>query len=286
MFTFPVGLFTETAPWDFDRIATDLWIDASANLFDAVSGGNAAAADAPVLRIGDKSGNGRDLKHRGTSGNAGTRKAAAVNGRDIVRLDGTDDGYSLDADLALVDHTILMAFRPAATITAASVGQCLLSGGVGGSSSAELILFTGAVTGNIPTERLSHLILQDIGAGLNVFGYAKTDADISGPNQFSLVWDNSAQTFAGTLNGNDDFGTVSAAGGFAPNRRPNVLRHVGFRGFNNAAFAAIDLMELVVVAGVLSTDDLLRGQGRLAHKWGMTAGLPSGHPYKATAPMV
>lgn len=45
-------------------------------------------------------------------------------------------------------------------------------------------------------------------------------------------------------------------------------------------------MELVVVAGVLSTDDLQRGQGRIAHRWGMTAALPSGHPYKTTAPTV
>lgn len=197
-----------TNPWDFTRITTDLWIDTAdqSTIFDSVTGFTLPAADAPVLRIGDKSGNGRDLKQP-TSGNAGIRKMGEVNNLDVVRLDGVNDGYSLDTDLALTSHTILMAFKPAATITDASAGQCLLSGGTAGASTAEMILFTGGVTGNIPAERLSHLIVQ----ASQVYGYAKSDANISGANQFSLVWNNGTQVFSGAFNGNTDFATTSSA---------------------------------------------------------------------------
>ena len=45
-----------------------------------------------------------------------------------------------------------------------------------------------------------------------------------------------------------------------------------------------DLAEIVMVASALSTADRQRVEGYLAHKWGLTANLPSDHPYKSAAP--
>lgn len=45
-----------------------------------------------------------------------------------------------------------------------------------------------------------------------------------------------------------------------------------------------DYAEIVVVDGALSTDDRQKTEGYLAHKWGLTANLPGGHPYKTVAP--
>tara|TARA_R110000868_G_scaffold52100_1_gene164839 strand:+ start:2677 stop:3462 length:786 start_codon:yes stop_codon:yes gene_type:complete len=42
--------------------------------------------------------------------------------------------------------------------------------------------------------------------------------------------------------------------------------------------------ELIVVDSILSTGDREKIEGYLAHKWGITSGLPSGHPYKSVAP--
>ena len=40
----------------------------------------------------------------------------------------------------------------------------------------------------------------------------------------------------------------------------------------------------IVIGNSLSTNDRQRVEGYLAHKWGLTALLPAGHPYKSAAP--
>jgi len=45
-----------------------------------------------------------------------------------------------------------------------------------------------------------------------------------------------------------------------------------------------NISEIVVTNGNLSTTDRQRLEGYLAHKWGLTANLPAGHPYKTTPP--
>lgn len=44
------------------------------------------------------------------------------------------------------------------------------------------------------------------------------------------------------------------------------------------------LGEVVIVQALLSTADIQKVEGYLAHKWGTEGALPAGHPYKATAP--
>ena len=46
-----------------------------------------------------------------------------------------------------------------------------------------------------------------------------------------------------------------------------------------------DVAEFVVFTSVLSDDDRDRVHGYLAHKWGLTAYIPGGNPYKTTAPL-
>jgi titin len=44
------------------------------------------------------------------------------------------------------------------------------------------------------------------------------------------------------------------------------------------------IYEIVLVSGVVSEADRQRVEGYLAHKWGLTANLPAGHPYRAAPP--
>lgn len=44
------------------------------------------------------------------------------------------------------------------------------------------------------------------------------------------------------------------------------------------------IAEVIVYASALSTTDRQKVEGYLAHKWGIIGSLPSGHPYKSTAP--
>jgi len=57
-----------------------------------------------------------------------------------------------------------------------------------------------------------------------------------------------------------------------------------YRTGGDLNYGAIDLGELIVVAGANDDDMRQQMEGYLAHKWGLTANLPAGHPYKTAAP--
>jgi hypothetical protein len=65
----------------------------------------------------------------------------------------------------------------------------------------------------------------------------------------------------------------------------NVSLSVGAGSFVTTAEAYLgDIMEVVLVTSAISTDIRQRIEGYLAHKWGLTASLPSDHPYKTVGP--
>jgi hypothetical protein len=45
-----------------------------------------------------------------------------------------------------------------------------------------------------------------------------------------------------------------------------------------------DIAEILIIPSAVSTEGQQRIEGYLAHKWGLEANLPSGHPYKDSAP--
>jgi hypothetical protein len=278
--------------WDFDQLTTSGWWDLSdsSTLYDAVTGGSLVASDAAIARIEDKSGNARHWK-QSTSDNRATRKVSEINGLDIARFDGTNDGYVLDSDLTFTSSTILIAFKPSSTITNVTSGKVLFSGGLSTSNPGEILYGIGAFTSNFTDERLTCLLVAPFVPNPSLtqtYGYGKTNADIPASfTQTSWVWNNSSGVFAGTLNGSSDYATLSAAGGFAAGTRyPNAIRYLGYRGATNLNHFAVDICELVVVNSVLSTNDLQKAQGRLSWKWDNGASLPGGHPYKSTPPYV
>jgi len=61
----------------------------------------------------------------------------------------------------------------------------------------------------------------------------------------------------------------------------NTLR-IGAYGNDATGFDG-DIAEVVIWRSV-STADREKIEGYLAHKWGLTANLPSSHPYKSSAP--
>lgn len=69
-----------------------LWLDASdaTSLYDATSGGSLVAPDGSVARWQDKSGNAYHAT-QSTSGSRPVRKTNILNGRAVLRFDGTND---------------------------------------------------------------------------------------------------------------------------------------------------------------------------------------------------
>ena len=54
----------------------------------------------------------------------------------------------------------------------------------------------------------------------------------------------------------------------------------GFSGYNFGG----DVAEVILFSSSLGTSDREKVEGYLAHKWGLTANLSAGHPYKTVAP--
>lgn len=59
---------------------------------------------------------------------------------------------------------------------------------------------------------------------------------------------------------------------------------VGGRQQSGTEFGDKYISEIVCCPANLPTTDRQKVEGYLAHKWGLTANLPAGHPYKTTAP--
>ena len=277
------------AAWTPSQLTLALWLDGSdaATLYDATSGGSLVVADGDVARWEDKSGNGRHVT-QSTSGNRPQRKTAYEGGMDSVLFNGTSDAMTLASDLSIGTHTVFVVARNAATITNATSAQVLLSGGSythPSTTTSEWLMGAGAYTGRLTNERLWNLVLAHSAAAADLYGYGKTNANVStaiiGVSSYSP-----GGTFVGRLNGSADYATTSAAGAYSNTntRRPTLLRSVGNAFSTTSEHWSGSISAVVVATSVLSTGDIQKLEGYYAHRFSMTANLPGGHPYKTVAP--
>lgn len=266
--------------WTPSRISTALWIDFSDSSSITVSSG--------ISQANDKSGNGRHLL-QAISANRPAYTTAQQNGLNVATFDGVNDCLSLASDLSLgTAHSIFIAGRISGTITAASPFRMLLNGGVytvGSTTTSEFLLGTGSVTGTLSNERLSSIVLAHITGSSQIYGYGKTNSDISGPFITSSAYTTSGNSFRGRLNGQNDFATTATPGGYSSTntRYPTVLRHLGAR-YGTSDFWNGEIWEVIVVPGYLRLEETERIEGYLAWKWGVEASLPVGHRFYSAAP--
>jgi hypothetical protein len=115
------------------------------------------------------------------------------------------------------------------------------------------------------------------------YGYGKTNADLSGANQFGFTWTSTGNVFSGRVNGSSDIGTVSSAGGWTTTFAPADFSAIGARHDGSLPFPG-RIAEIIVMTTLPTSDDIEKIEGYLAHKWGTTGALPAGHPYKSVAP--
>lgn len=264
--------------WTPAQISTALWLDSAdaTTLFDAVSGGSLVSADGAIARWQDKSGNARHAT-QATAGSRPLRKVALQNSKDAVRFDGTDDFFAYASSV--------FSYTGAASVFAVTKNTTPGAGEYGSVISE----FNGANT--------------SIGCQTNVFPTAEfrpaTDCYAPGGVRFSTTgtaancnvvgwgWSNwSTHKTSGSvlsLNGTEEVGTAYGA---TPTGFTSTTRSIGRfdSGTGPTNHLATDLCELVVVQSLLTESDRQKMVGYLAHKWGTTGSLPSGHPYKTVAP--
>jgi hypothetical protein len=191
----------------------------------------------------DKSGNGNNLT-QGTTGAQPSRQTNIINGRAIVRFDGTDDQLVTSAKLNAA--VVSMFYIQKTTDTQ----YIVFSDGA---------YYWGAIASadSVVTSPFSHSICSFY-----------VDGTLS-------PTDNRAAAYTALNNRNS---LVSLIG--ADFSLMTGFRVGGFASW----FPAIDLGEVIILPGIPTKEVQQGVEGFLAHRWGTTAALPESHLYKSSAP--
>jgi hypothetical protein len=268
--------------WDPAAITTALWLDAAdASTITASSGA--------VSQWNDKSGGATNF----TQGTAGARPAtgsATLNGRNVLTFDGGDTLLAGDALDNVWTGAAFHLFCVAKNDDVTSFNGVILSKSAAAADNQrsfiyyirtsklqlvahytpDILNFT-VVDGSTSISNSAWTIgtaaYSSIGTG-TADTTSRVQMTVDGADQTEVV-----ATFAGNL-GTIQNGTAQLAVGSL----------AGTAGTTNAVSLTGAIGEIIVTASVLSTLNRQRIEGYLAHKWGLTANLPSDHPYRWMPP--
>jgi hypothetical protein len=253
-----INPYSFSAPWTPANITTALWLDATDNatVFSDAGTTQAVAGSSTVQQWNDKSGNARNLS-QSTAGLRPSYTSAGLNGKNILTFTSKTMRSALDA----LSLPTLAVFAVASN----SVGSTVLFGipqAAGAHSNPFFRFLVFRSSGGAFEIRIN-----GVGGTAGTFG--------SGNNIYSLDSSNGQ----GRLNGTVQI-TGTAATLTYPNSVPFIL---GGNAIDQELMSGI-FAEVVAVSSAPSTDTRERIEGYLAHKWGLTSGLPGGHPYKTDPP--
>ena len=224
------------------------WYDADSATSLVVDGGL-------VGQWRDRSGNGRTLT--GTGAARPTVVASGQNGRTIV-------------DFALDDTVVTDPFSVGTT----SSVFAMIRPDLYGATNRDFVT-SGAVSNNAT----AHILYNDSAGALRLY----SGSNIGATNPVAAgSWMNLAGITDGAGSELRLHGSTFASGNAGTNSWSQGVRlGASTHGVGvDAAYA-----EVVITGAVLDVADRQRVEGYLAHKWGTTASLPAGHPYKTTPPI-
>jgi hypothetical protein len=235
--------------WTPANITTLAWYDASDT-------GTITSSLGKVSQWDDKSGNTRHLT-QGTGAYQPTTGSATMNGLNAIAFDGTDDRLNAPAGLPNA-FTYFFVFEVSAASRVFMYAEQ-----------------SGSNTKNSLSCQSNTLVFdQYLPSGNSIVSPTLSGNNLVVVRQSAT---NSRQLF---YNGNADGTSTEVYSGTAP-----TAFYIGARVSSLEPFDK-PIAEIVFFSSALSTGDRQKTEGYLAHKWGLTGKLPSGHPYKSTPPYV
>ena len=216
--------------------------------------------------------------------------AAALNGRRVIRFDGVNDYLASSAtgarnlcrNQANLAHFGVILRRAAGGNTNAIV----LYNSSNASGSRSTVAVNGAGGGETDKVRFIQRSTDAGGAAVltqataingswQIFGARAEISNTDGYLHINGTLDQSSTSFtSGTAtsdtaaNIGPSLGAAEASGGAPTGGTP----------------AAVDVAEIMTIRAQLTTANVERLEGYLAHRWGLTGNLPSDHPYKTEPP--
>tara|TARA_Y100000114_G_scaffold117121_1_gene111483 strand:- start:7463 stop:8992 length:1530 start_codon:yes stop_codon:yes gene_type:complete len=212
----------------------------------------------------DSSGNSNTTSQSATARQPSFEKNE-LHGRPVVRFDGTNDILT-DGDIAALDvgtGDIWMA--------------CVFKST--DDSAVQNIFEKGATKFGLRV--LANGNLQMI-MGSTTFSAVQNSGNWSRTEFVMITAARVSNTNNGFVNGSASDSTGLTDNGSISN---SDVFDIGARAVGAGAMTG-DIAEVLVGGATLSTSDRQRLEGYLAHKWGMTANLPSDHPYRLVPPTV
>ena len=271
--------------WTPALLSTALWLDANDSATVIQSGG-------AITSWNDKSGNGRNAT---ADGNPTYSATGMSTSKPAVQLDGTGDAFvssitGIGSFNALDVYMVTQTTAAAAADTNSAVFWGY--GNVGSASGPYPVsrgLSIGSSTGAISGEFIVVLAeIPSITGRLGSSTYTRTSNTAQILNSrtattgSSLIANGTAVTLEITNQITTSTNTAPSSVGYTVDSN----LHIGaLRANGTLAYSpAIKFAEVIVSSTLLSTLDRQKLEGYLAHKWGLTANLPAGHPYKINPP--
>lgn len=262
-----------SAPWTPANISTALWVsDASA--ITEVSGA--------VSQVNDLSPNGYHLTQSSSSAMP-TAVAGALNGRRVLRFDGSNDrllGPTGAAQNVLSGVEEAWSIAVVKSSTTSSGNRYYFSITESSNNNAQYLDVISSTTGGTFTNR------PGIG-GRRVTGtsYSETrSATAVGTNWHMALKRIKYSSATGVVNVDGGADESSAMSNMTAGVTNTVTRSQFMFGGYGTYFHNGDIAEFIFGIGTLTNDERDKLFGYLAHKWGLTTNLPPNHPYKNAAP--
>jgi hypothetical protein len=240
--------------WTPAEITTALWLDAADEDTITLNSGNVSQWD-------DKSGNDRHATE-GTAADQPEYVEDELGGNGIVRFDGASQRLAGSIDSFQETHTVFVVakFRSHTDFRRA---VDMMSG------SQEYTLCTGSSTNRWLVSRDTHL----------------ESALVYNVNAWGIIGSHFNNAAAGfqrrRLNG-----ASPSTSGFDKVRGTGEDQYFLGNRNDKARAGAVDLAEIIVCTSSLSLEEYEKIEGYLAHRWGLEANLPSGHPYEDAPPVI
>ena len=273
--------FGGATPWTPALITTALWLDANDSA-TVIQGGGA------VTTWNNKSGNSNNFT---IAGNPQYQTTGLSTSKPAVAFDGTGDfmsgaiaGLSTFAgfDFYAVFQSTLAAAADTSSFTIYGAGDLQTTSFMG------LLGSTGLIAGETIPFAFHNATLGTGGRlGSTTYSRAANTAQILNSRQSSSGYSLLANGTSVSLSLANIITTSTNTAPSNASLPGNTLHIAAF--VNSGAVSsspAMKVSEVVITSSLLPTLDRQRLEGYLAHKWGLTANLPAGHPYKSAAPTV
>lgn len=232
--------------WTPSEITTTAW-------YDAYDEGTITHSGGSVSQWDDKSGNNYHAT-QGTGSEQPLTGTRQLNGVNVLDFDGGD---SLQLPTALETYTSNLKWFCLAEVD---------------SGLSALLYWSNS------TSRIAGAEVNRAGTGVVEFRPGNTQVTVSASEAVPATIYEFVTGQGIYIDGNQEKVGQALAGATVSDA------YIGSRAFADRINGAI--AEVIIIDGSLSTGDRERIEGYLAHKWGLEANLPAGHPYKTNPPTV